>query len=425
MSTSQALMALLSTDLRAAGQGPGARAAPSADSNGEFAGLLAEQLPAQLESALEQLNPEQLAALEQAALAADGKMLPAELQDLLQLPADDTAEPGAEDALAVIGQWMQWLQDATDPAASRSAATAQAGEQATMVAARAPSAGESMALAMAGVQPGEEVEGELPGRELAGRGPQGREPVSVDSARQASASSVLQQNTQQTAQQNSQQEFAAALQRASGSDGTPSSPAMLGKLVEQLESLGRREDGDTLDSLDRPGAQVAGSAAALTARPVTAAAQPMGVPFGQPSWGEAMVERVMWMSSQNLRSVEIQLDPAELGPLEIHIQHRGQELQVQFVSQNPSVREALEAQMYRLRDMFGQQGLEQAQVSVADRSPGEQPQSRQGDGQLAERGAGRAGSGGGLSTGGDGEVVESAGVISQSLPLRRLVDYYV
>lgn len=425
MSTSQALMALLSTDLRAAGQGPGARAAPSADSNGEFAGLLAEQLPAQLESALEQLSPEQLAALEQAALAADGKMLPAELQDLLQLPADDTAEPVAEDALAVIGQWMQWLQEAADPATSRSAATAQTGEPAALVAARTPSAGESAALAMGGVQPGEEIEGELPGRELAGRGPQGREPVSVDSARQASASSVLQQNTQQTAQQNSQQEFAAALQRASGSDSTPSSPAMLGKLVEQLESLGRREDGDTLDSLDRPGAQVAGSAAALTARPVAAAAQAMGVPFGQPSWGEAMVERVMWMSSQNLRSVEIQLDPAELGPLEIHIQHRGQELQVQFVSQNPSVREALEAQMYRLRDMFGQQGLEQAQVSVADRSPGEQPQSRQGDGQLAERGAGRAGSGGGLSTGGDGEVVESAGVISQSLPLRRLVDYYV
>lgn len=424
MSTSQALMALLSTDLRGAGQGPGARSAPSADSNGEFAGLLAEQLPAQLESALEQLSPEQLAALEQAALATDGKMLPAELQDLLQLPADDTAEPVAEDALAVIGQWMQWLQDTVDPAASRSAATAQAGEPATMVAARAPSAGESAALAMAGVQPGEEVDSDLPGRELAGRGPQGREQASVDSARQASASTVLQQNTQQTAQQNSQQEFAAALQRASGSDSTPSSPAMLGKLVEQLESLGRREDGDTLDSLDRPGAQVAGSAAALTARPV-AAAQTMGVPFGQPSWGEAMVERVMWMSSQNLRSVEIQLDPAELGPLEIHIQHRGQELQVQFVSQNPSVREALEAQMYRLRDMFGQQGLEQAQVSVADRSPGEQSQSRQGDGQLAERGAGRAGSGGGLSTGVDGEVVESAGVISQSLPLRRLVDYYV
>ena len=43
--------------------------------------------------------------------------------------------------------------------------------------------------------------------------------------------------------------------------------------------------------------------------------QPATVPFGHQSWGEAMVERVMWMSSQNLRSVEIQLDPAELGPL--------------------------------------------------------------------------------------------------------------
>ena len=425
MSTSQALMALLSTDLRAAGQGPGAQAAPSADSSGEFAGLLAEQLPAQLESALEQLSPQQLAALEQAALAADGKILPAELQELLQLPAEDAAEPAAEDALAVIGQWMQWLQEATEPAASRSSSTAQAGDPATLVAARAPAAGESAALVMAGAQAGDEVEGELSGRELAGRSLQGREPANVDSARQASPGVALQQNAQQTTQQNSQQEFAAALQRATGSDSTPSSPAMIGKLVEQLEGLSRREDGDVRDGLDRASALAAGTTAALTARPVTAAAQGMGVPFGQPSWGEAMVERVMWMSSQNLRSVEIQLDPAELGPLEIHIQHRGQELQVQFVSQNPSVREALEAQMHRLRDMFGQQGLEQAQVSVADRSAGEQSQSRQGDGQLAGRGAGQAGSGGSLSAAVDAEVVESASVLSQSLPLRRLVDYYV
>ncbi len=150
--------------------------------------------------------------------------------------------------------------------------------------------------------------------------------------------------------------------------------------------------------------------------------QPAAVPFGHQSWGEAMVERVMWMSSQNLRSVEIQLDPAELGPLEIHIQNRGQELQVQFISQNPGVREALEGQMHRLREMFAGQGLEQAEVTVADRSAGEQ--ARQGEGQLADRsadqGAGRGGQSGAL----EAELTEQP---AQRLvqPLRGLVDYYV
>jgi len=424
MSTSQALMALLSSDLRAAGQGRGAQAAPSADGSGEFAGLLAEQLPAQLESALDQLSPEQRAALEQAALAADGKMLPAELQDWLQqLPAEE-AEPTAEGALAVVGQWMQWLQESADAAGSRSAPSTQAGDPATMLASRAAAGGEAAALAASAEQVGEEGEGELPGRELLGRNP-GREQANIESGRQTTQANALQQTTQQSVQQNSQQEFAAALQRAAGSESAATSPAMLGKLVEQLEGLNRSEDSDALDGLGRHAAQAAGAAAALTARPVAAASQPMGVPFGQPSWGEAMVERVMWMSSQNLRSVEIQLDPAELGPLEIHIQHRGQELQVQFVSQNPSVREALETQMHRLREMFGQQGLEQAEVTVADRSPGEQSQSRQGGGELAERSAGQTGSGNSLSGVADSEVVEVSSAQSQALPLRRLVDYYV
>ncbi|WVM89362.1 flagellar hook-length control protein FliK [Halopseudomonas pachastrellae] len=68
--------------------------------------------------------------------------------------------------------------------------------------------------------------------------------------------------------------------------------------------------------------------------------------MGQPGWSEAVVNKVMWMSSQNLQSVEIQLDPAELGPLEIKIQTRAR-APVQFVSQNAGVRDALEGQMFR------------------------------------------------------------------------------
>ena len=72
---------------------------------------------------------------------------------------------------------------------------------------------------------------------------------------------------------------------------------------------------DAQDFLPQAAAQ-----GALSARPVLATAQTLGVPFGQPAWGEALMDKMLWASSQNLRSVEIRLDPAELGPLEIHIQ---------------------------------------------------------------------------------------------------------
>ena len=88
----------------------------------------------------------------------------------------------------------------------------------------------------------------------------------------------------------------------------------------------------------------------------------------QPGMSEAVVERVMWLSSQNLRSAEIQLDPAELGRLEIRISLNQEHTQISFASPHASVREALEGQMHRLREMFAQQGMDAFDVNVSDQS---------------------------------------------------------
>ncbi|MDH1261736.1 flagellar hook-length control protein FliK [Pseudomonas sp. GD03944] len=102
-----------------------------------------------------------------------------------------------------------------------------------------------------------------------------------------------------------------------------------------------------------------------------AATRPMvGQPVAmqQAGWSEAVVDRVMLMSSQNLKSAEIQLDPAELGRLEVRINMSQDQAQVTFASANAGVREALESQMHRLRDMFTQQGMNLADVNVSDQS---------------------------------------------------------
>lgn len=92
------------------------------------------------------------------------------------------------------------------------------------------------------------------------------------------------------------------------------------------------------------------------------------VAMQQPGWTQDVTDKVMWMSSQNLKTAEIKLDPAELGRLDIKIDMTQEHMQVSFSSANAGVRESLESQMYRLRELFAQQGMQNVDVDVSDQS---------------------------------------------------------
>ena len=151
-------------------------------------------------------------------------------------------------------------------------------------------------------------------------------------------------------------------------------------------------------------------------RPVLVPGQPLSLQ--QPGLSEAVVDRVMWLSSQNLKSAEIQLDPAELGRMEIRIDMTKEHSQVTFLSPHAGVRDTLEGQMQRLRDMFAQQGMSM-DVNVSDQSA----QGRQGEGDAGAR-DGR----GALAAAADAddEGVQGSMAISggRTAQARGLVDYY-
>lgn len=143
------------------------------------------------------------------------------------------------------------------------------------------------------------------------------------------------------------------------------------------------------------------------------------VAMQQGGWSEAVVDRVMWLSSQNLKSAEIQLDPAELGRLEVRVNLSQDQAQVTFASPNASVRDALEGQMHRLRELFAQQGMNLADANVSDQSLNRGWQG-QGEG-------GRSGSGSndGLLAGDELSPAAHQEVRSERLTAGRgLVDYY-
>ncbi|NNA55008.1 flagellar hook-length control protein FliK [Pseudomonas koreensis] len=171
--------------------------------------------------------------------------------------------------------------------------------------------------------------------------------------------------------------------------------------------------------------------AALTqaATPKTANAVPVNQPIAmhQSGWTEEIVNRVMYLSSANLKAADIQLQPAELGRLDIRVNMvPDQQTQVTFMSAHPSVREALDGQMHRLRDMFTQQGMGQVDVNVSDQSRGWQGQ--QGQEQAQQGQSGRTSAAGGRLDSADEELapaaVAEAAAQTTSVIGSSAVDYY-
>nr|WP_314584971.1 flagellar hook-length control protein FliK [uncultured Pseudomonas sp.] len=172
--------------------------------------------------------------------------------------------------------------------------------------------------------------------------------------------------------------------------------------------------------------QAAQAKTSSTAAPAPLLNQPLAM--NQGGWTEGVVNRVMYLSSQNLKQADIQLEPAELGRLDIRVNMAAdQQTQVTFMSAHVGVREALESQMSRLRDSFVQQGMGQVDVNVSDQSRNMQQQAQQQSGGDAQRGnaTGRSGSGSDLIA--DGAPVDAA-TAAASAPLTVVgssaVDYY-
>ncbi|AWY40680.1 flagellar hook-length control protein FliK [Pseudomonas putida] len=168
--------------------------------------------------------------------------------------------------------------------------------------------------------------------------------------------------------------------------------------------------------------------AALTqaATPKTANAIPVNQPIAmhQSGWTEEVVNRVMYLSSANLKAADIQLQPAELGRLDIRVNMvPDQQTQVTFMSAHPGVREALDGQMHRLRDMFAQQGMGQVDVNVSDQSRG----SQQGQEQAQQSQSGRTNASGGRLDAMDDELTPAIAEVAApvtSVIGTSAVDYY-
>lgn len=88
--------------------------------------------------------------------------------------------------------------------------------------------------------------------------------------------------------------------------------------------------------------------------------------LARPQWQEAFNSRVVMLAQDHRQVAHIQINPPELGPVEIRLNMNAEQTHIQFVSQHSVVREAIEDAFPKLRDMMNQSGVNLGDVNVSD-----------------------------------------------------------
>ncbi len=164
------------------------------------------------------------------------------------------------------------------------------------------------------------------------------------------------------------------------------------------------------------------AAAVNTAQPQQAAPSlpaqmSIAMPLHQSGWDNAMGERVVWMARSNIQQAQIQLNPRELGPIEVKISMQNDQTHVNFVAHHATTRDAIEAALPRLREMLGEQGLNLGQADVSQHSFGDS----QRQAAVADNGRNPDGSQQGLI---DGEDTDGEVTLLESRVMTSAVDFF-
>lgn len=103
-------------------------------------------------------------------------------------------------------------------------------------------------------------------------------------------------------------------------------------------------------------------------------------PVRDAQWSQAFAYRVQFMATQGIQRAQVQLNPAELGPMEITIDLVDDVAQVQITAEQAATKEAVEQAVPRLREMMAQSGFSETNVELS--SPQDESRGSAGDAQL-------------------------------------------
>lgn len=199
-----------------------------------------------------------------------------------------------------------------------------------------------------------------------------------------------------------------------------SSSSVLDGLKSMMSSTAATSMSASLDDITNMATQA--SPIQLYSQPQTSAVeeaevslQRIPVPPNHRQFSQELGERIMVMTTKSIQTAEIQLTPPELGSLMVKINVESEQASITFSSPHSGVREALEQQSFRLKDMLEEQGVDLVDVDVSD---------QQRDESHAEEVLADANGNGGNSEEDAESFLENLDQQKSATASMRLVDYY-
>ncbi len=167
----------------------------------------------------------------------------------------------------------------------------------------------------------------------------------------------------QPQQSSEKNDLMASLQLPRAANGevsvAPVMPMLPTVAVTGIEQLGASSHLPASFSILPPATQTAGSLLQLPT---------INQPVSGRGWGENLGERVQWMIRQEIQGAEVKLTPRGLGPIEIRVAVQNDQAHVSFVAHHAATREAIDAAIPRLREMFNDSNVNLVNVDVSDRN---------------------------------------------------------
>ncbi|MBE5223013.1 flagellar hook-length control protein FliK [Pectobacterium sp. A113-S21-F16] len=153
---------------------------------------------------------------------------------------------------------------------------------------------------------------------------------------------------------------------------TPNSLAGDRNVSESVSTLGNGASQTTPPVAQAMPIQPA-SVGTATSSPQAASAQ-LNAPFGSPQWQDALGQQIIMFSRNGQQTVELRLNPQELGALHISLKIDDNQAQIHLASASGQVRSALEAALPHLRNAMAESGINLGQSSVGSDSSAWQQQ---------------------------------------------------
>jgi flagellar hook-length control protein FliK len=97
-----------------------------------------------------------------------------------------------------------------------------------------------------------------------------------------------------------------------------------------------------------------------------------------------IIDKIKVSIAPNQTSMELQLNPENLGKVSLSVQSKNGEMTAQFIVQNEISKEAIESQMQTLRDALNQQGIKVESIEVTVSANAFEQSSREGTNEQAE-----------------------------------------